>query len=130
MNKILLLNGFLLLTCIGTDMFLTCWQGGAYQLRPNGCATFATVSLLIPLLAYVHSRRKGKNNRKEIIALLVFNPLMFSFIAWTQQVLPHEWSLSELAGRRTIVLTGYGSNKGLVQAIPAIPSVIKACLHI
>lgn len=74
MNKNLLLNGLLLLTCVATDMFLTCWQCGTYQLRPNGCATFATVSLLIPLLAYAQSRRKGKNNRTEIIALLIFNP--------------------------------------------------------
>jgi hypothetical protein len=120
MNKILLLNGLLLLACLGTDMFLTCWQCGWYQLRPNGCATFATVSLLIPLLAYFRSRRKGKHDRTEVIALLVFNPLMFAFMAWTQQVLPHDWSLSELAGRRTIVLTGSGSNARLVQAIQAI----------
>jgi hypothetical protein len=62
----------------------------------------------------------SQDEKERIIALKLllysFLTLLFAFIAWTQQVLPHQWSLSELAGRKTIVLTGYEFKTGLHSA--------------
>jgi len=116
MNKILLLNVCLLLGCVVVQQSITCGDTssigpgvligstiGLHKLQAFLC--FAAISLSAPAIACCLSKKLG-SGKKEVIALLICNPILFGLIGFMNEHGVHQWSLSEIAGPRTVVILG------------------------
>lgn len=116
MNKIFLLNVCALLACIAVQQIVTCGDtgsvrpgvivgsnGGLHKLEAFCC--FAAISLLVPAFAFYSSNNLA-DRKKQAIALLICNPILFGLIGFMNARGVHQWTISELMGPRSVVIVG------------------------
>ncbi len=103
MNKILVANGLLLISLMGFQQ----WYGAHAHLACfspwEGLGLiFALISLIIPFSAFLLGKIEKRSTKREVLALIAFNPIFFSILAFSYQQLTYEWSLSKIAGPQVI----------------------------
>jgi hypothetical protein len=122
MNRIFILNGLLLATCAGLQQFNICNHDSLDSAtgllvaspiaRDEAIYIYIGASLIAPLAVLSKSNGKRGLLIREFAALLVFNPIVFFLFGQCHEQLKHEWTLSELAGPRTVILVGPGYGYG------------------
>lgn len=138
MNKILIANGLLLLACAGLQQFNICNHDsldsttGLLVASPIGreeqVYIYLAASLIAPLAVLLKPNGKKGWLKKEFAALLVFNPILFFLFGHCNEQLKHEWTLSELAGPRTVMLAGPGYGYGHYNGVSADMSNFLGCI--
>jgi hypothetical protein len=103
MNGILILNGVLLLAILGFQQ----WCGAHrliedFRLFEGVGLAYSAVSLTIPLIVFIKGKTEKISRKREIIALLIFNPLMFCVIPHRYQQINYQWSISKIVGPQLI----------------------------
>jgi hypothetical protein len=119
MNKLFIGNGILLMVLMGFQQWFTCYTGFSrgvsvdlfgekiflevlqVEIVKRLTFVFAAIALVSPFIM-IRWKRLSSQTKTEKVAVFGFAPLFFFSMGWCGESLPHSWSISELAGPRTI----------------------------